>query len=234
MSSMVVQERRKGKQGSKGGPTLTNKQRQQVKQMITSSQELKVFYATVGSLTVPPAGVLTRLTSVTQGVGFTQRVGNELAIKKFIFKYAIQVGATGIISAADEFNTVRVIIFRWKNDDTFAFPAIGDILDLSAGTITNRTYNFDTRMDYHVLYDQSHVVFNTPIWNGAAVQWNHGVGSNYASPAPIVLPNAVGKILFENNAITGNGHIYSLVVSDSAFSPHPTFEQATEIQFIDG
>lgn len=213
---------------------LNSVQMNQVKQLISATIEHKAFAATTSSITVPTSGVVTRMSGIPSGPGRLQRVGDQVTLKKITFRYLIQVGATGLIAAADQYNTVRVILFRWNEDDGAAAPVTSNVLNGSVSSnVTLWNFNYDDRQLYHVLYDKTHVVFNTPVWNGSAVTWSHGVGGTFVSPNTISMPLA-SKIEFDFDAIPGTGHIYSLLISDSAFAPNPTCELVTEIEYLDG
>jgi hypothetical protein len=217
-------------------PPLSLVQRQQVRAiargMIAAEVETKAFDTTSNSFTVSTAGSVLKLTTVTQGATQVTRVGDRLKKKLLSFKYSIQVGATGLIAAADQYNTVRVIIFQWHMDDGLAAPVVANIL---TSTPTNKSlamYNYDTDHDYKILYDRSHVVYNTPIWNGAAVQWNHGDGGTFCNDKVqnIALK---GDIEFDAGSSFGTGHLYALFISDSAFAPNPSCEFVSRLLFED-
>lgn len=201
--------------------------------MLSATLERKAFYSTTGTLSVTTSGVVGLLSSITQGNTNATRVGDELSSKALNISYSIAVGAPGLVAVADEYNTVRVIIFKWIEDNGLAAPTPAIVLDGSPNTWTLSQYNFDNMHDFKILYDKSHVVYNTPIWNGAAVTWQHGVGAIYATPTPIHIKLS-GKILFDADTVYGKNHVYYLVVSDSAFTPNPTIELSGRFLFEDG
>jgi len=176
---------------------------------------------------------VTKLTTVVQGIQDQQRIGDMLMRKQLNMSYTITVGATGLIAAADQFNTVRVIVFEWKEDDGLTTPVVANIIDTSVSTAkTLSPINYDVKHDFKVLYDKSHVVFNTPVWNGAAVTWSHGVGGTFATQSPIVM-QLKGKIEFDANSANGVGHLFVLTISDSAFTPNPTCEFVSQLRYTD-
>jgi hypothetical protein len=213
---------------------LTLAQKRQVRAMISASLERKSFYTTTGSVAVTTAGTLYCLSSIAQGHADTQRVGDELHKKTLEFMYHITVGATGLIAAADQYNTVRLVIFIWHEDNGLAAPTPALILQLASATSpTSALSNYDTKHLYKILSDEQHVVYNTPIWNGAAPIWYHGPGANFAPIRPRKIALS-GSIEFDADTVVGEGHVYALVISDSAFTPNPTIELNTRLDYDDG
>jgi len=203
--------------------------------MISKSAEEKSFTATIAlSTVVTTGGVVVPLTAMSQGVTVTTRVGDRVRVKKMQIKYTIVVGATGVIAGADAYNVLRVIVFKWKVSNAITAPTTGNILDAaSSATVTNQAYNHDGRGDYHICYDKSHRVFNTPVYNGAAISWQHG--DNSAVNTDVITLGSLGKreIAYESNTTTGDGLYFALVVSDSAFLPDPTIEFCSILSFSD-
>lgn len=195
--------------------------------------ENKFFPGKQDAYAVTTAGGLFSLSDLVQGVTDAQRVGDSAALAHLDLMYSIEVGSAGLIAAADQFNTVRVILFQWKESDGLTAPTAAIILDAAtSGTTTDRIINNDDPQLFRVIYDQQHVVFNTPIWNGAAVIWYHGVGAHFALKAPIRIP-LKGKITFDSGTSYGYNKIWALVCSDSAFAPNPTIDIGWQLCFTD-
>jgi hypothetical protein len=223
------------KSSKSGSAPLSKQQKRQVKQLINSQVELKSFFNTTGFTPISTVGSILKLSSVPQGATQAQRVGDDLKTKVLRFRYNIQVGATGLIAAADEFNTVRVIIFRWLEDDGGYIPTVGNILQASSSTnVSLQLYNFDDSDLYKILYDSAHVVYNTPMWNGAAVTWFHGVGANYVTPHTHSLQLGNRTIHYNIGGLSAKGSLYVLLVSDSAFAPNPSVEFTSALEYFDG
>lgn len=205
----------------------------QVLQMLKGFIETKYGLFTTGVVNVATTGTLTKLTVIAQAVGQSARIGDQVRLKSMQVRYSITVGAPGLLAAADQFNTVRLIVFKWKIDDSVTVPTASDILNTTTTTnLAIAPHSWDTKEKYDILYDSAHVVFNSPIWNGAAVTWQHGVGGTYATPREIQLRN-LGLIDFTAATTSGVGQIYSLLLSDSAFAPNPTCELAGIFEFYD-
>lgn len=202
--------------------------------MLSATLEQKAFFQSTGVVSATTAGAVYSLSNVAQGVTHIDRVGDQLSKKNLQLMYSITAGATGLIAAADEFNTVRVIIFTWREDDGLTAPTPGLVLQLGVATAnTNALHNYDTRHDYSVVYDHQHIVYNSPLYNGSAVAWHHGVGSNFALVRPVTFKLS-GKINFDADTTFGTDKLYALVISDSAFTPDPTIEINTRLLFEDG
>jgi len=229
---MIQSNQNKKRAQMASGAPLNSLQKRQVRDMMRAEIEVKAFDTTTNSFTVSTAGSVAKLTTVTQGVTRQTRVGDRLKKKQLAFKYSVQVGATGLIAAADQYNTVRVIIFMWTQDDGLAAPVVANILTTTPTNKSLAMYNYDTDHDYKILYDRSHVVYNTPLWNGAAVQWNHGDGGTFCNDRVMTI-DLKGDIEFDADSSFGTGHIYALFISDSAFAPNPTCEFVSRLLFED-
>lgn len=209
-----------------------NVTKRMVKQMIESRLERKYGTFDTTNYNVPLAGSFTKLTPMAQGVGQSARVGDEVTLKSLRFRYTITVGAPGLVAAADQYNVVRVCIFKYLQDDGLASPN-NNILSAASSNNTLNPINPDYKDEYIILYDKSHVVYNSPIWNGSAVSWQHGVGGTYTTPDAIHIP-LKGKVHYQQGATTGVGHIYLCAWSDSAFTPNPTLELVSVVEYDDG
>jgi hypothetical protein len=208
-----------------------------VRSIENRSTETKYFNTKIAAATtVSTAGTMYPLSKVPQGVGRSERVGDRAKAVSLTFKYTITVGAPGLVAGADQYNTVRVVVFKWLLDDAVAAPVTGNILDvISSDTVTNQLYNFDARADFRILYDKTHIVFSTPVYTGAATRWDHGVDGTFTCEKPIVLGQGMGgpDLDWEGNGLTGQGMYYVLLVSDSAFTPNPTCEAGFQLHYKD-
>lgn len=212
---------------------LSAQQKQQVRQLLQGAIETKCFIANSGTTSVTTAGVIGNMTTgIVQGVGRTQRVGDRLAVTKLNFRYSIEVGATGLLAAADSYNSVRVIVFKWREDNGSYPPTTGNILQ-AIGVGIDQVYNFDDKRFYKILYDQTHVVFNTPLYNGAAVTWQNGPDAHYATPQTIVVKPPLGAVDFNIDGVSASGHLYYLFISDSAHTPDPTIDFTWSVEYND-
>lgn len=117
-----------------------------VKRMFTVQEEPKVY-------TTPPtvvnlvgstgAAQLVRLSGVPQGTADSQRVGDEIKLKK------LELFLQYSIASTSRDTMFRAILFRWKQvDNVGVSPVTGDV----CGGILN-AYSHDNRSIVKVLYD---------------------------------------------------------------------------------
>jgi len=217
---------------------LTKAQKKAIRSMIASNIETK--FTTEGySSTVLAAGNFWQVTTLGQGLQGYARVGDRIDIHRIELNYKITAPVGGLITAADVFDTVRVILFRWHMDDAADAPALAKILSVPLnGAHTDTTlynYNRDMQTKFSIIYDKTHVVYNQPVWDGTNVSYKPGVGHVFTSGTlEFVGPQCKGKsIQFNAGTNTGEGMVYMLFVSDSAFSPHPAIVASLQIDFTD-
>jgi hypothetical protein len=220
------------------GAALTPQQKRQVKQIVEGHIEVK--NASEGlSTTISNAGTITSYTTFAQGRQAYARVGDRIEIQELQFKYKITAPVGGLLTAADAYDTVRVIVFRWWADDSADVPTVAQILGVSLNAahtdITTYNYNRDLAEKYKILYDKTHVVYNAPIWDGTAVRTEPGPGHVFASDTIRFPKGRLGnpQINYDSGVNTGWGNVYTLVVSDSVFTPHPAFVCSMLTEFHD-
>jgi len=218
---------------------LTPEQKKEVKRMIESDIEHKCGFYNLSTGSVLSTGSIIGLaTIITQGSTFTTRVGDQINLTSFQFKYKIWSDSTtfAALASTDPWNAVRVIIFRWRSDTAIGGnPTMADILNTGAADIITAVYNYDQKADYQILFDQTHAVTNMTVWNGSAAEVGPGPGTLFCSPYHRLYGKKLGKkkITYNANGTTNTDGIYLLVVSDSAFSPHPQLSFNASIEFTD-
>lgn len=204
-------------------------------QAIARREAAKVFAASVEKKYVDT--VLTTLTGVTYagtiglfampaaGADVNSRVGDKIRVTGIDFKYTV-VGY-------DTTNLLRVILFKWNNDDGSYAPTVANILgsaDLSTQGAPLARLNWDNQQakDFEILYDKCHALSfnNTTAAPGSAVEvaqvklWGKGLGST-------------PTIELNNGFTTGKGRYGVLYVSDSALAGHPKIAYTARIEFSD-
>jgi hypothetical protein len=216
---------------------LSPLEKRQIRDMISSKVEVK--YATIGSPStqIDNAGsFLKDLSLIGQGVTRDTRVGDDLQLLELDVKYKVTCSTGGLFTAADSYNTVRVLIFRWWQDDNTVAPTLSAVLRLATGCTdyTVSTYNKDNQASFTMLHDKTHLVYNSPVYNGTNVVVEAGAG-HLALQDVSVKGKALGAktINYTNNANLGIGKIFMMAVSDSAFSPHCTLTLQSITQFTD-
>lgn len=196
-----------------GQRKLNPRQKKQVKRLITGTQELKAIDTAV--LQSPTgAGLCQVLTMPSQGDSLSTRDGDEILLKKLSCRL-------NVISA-DNTNIVRLIVFRWRADNTTAanVPIPTNILqNLNATAFYNYTAFRSNEMT--ILYDKLVALSST------------------GSQDMIIRRDLYGKnlgkkrITFDAAVITGTDQIYYLLISDSVAAPHPQVGGYFRLEYTD-
>lgn len=183
-----------------------------VKKGVKKMSEWK-FLTTYAYGGIDNAGSIVSLSDVAQGDTDNTRNGDSL--------FASSLGMRYHWVGADAYNTMRLIIFQWNQDDV---PSVGDIL-LDVGVVSSCTenYNTDQASHYKIMYD--HTITATQ-----AV-----TGQGYSGPfmaKKLRVPRS--KIQFNGGGTVGTGKIYYLALSDSAAASHPSLLFTSRLNYRDG
>lgn len=208
----------------------------EVKRALIRKGETKYLpiFSSSAAVAASTAGVFTSLTQIDQGPSQNNRIGNQVTLKKISFRMSIVPAEN---PAADTYNRVRVMIFKWKEDDGVNTPALGEILDstsTSAGILpVEWPLNHVTRRDYTIIYDKVFTLNPTFAFNSSGVAT--GDFSRAESRTINVNRKLSGEVMFNGGSgvFTGHGKVYLLVVSDSAAVPHPSYAFAGNIFYKD-
>lgn len=148
MGTMYKSNTRRGGKSRKGRKLATVKQ---VKALISRSVD-KVWVAnTIAGGAIPIAGLVTALSTGASGFGQNEQ----------IHSYNIRFRITNVTNVN---NTVRVIIFQWKDSTT---PVLTDVLE---SAIPNQVYQDNLRSGMvHMLSDSTHQ-FN--LYDKSALSFN--------------------------------------------------------------
>lgn len=114
-------------------------------------------------------------------------------------------------------NGVRVIVFRWR-DDNLVTPVAGDILAFTANPLTSG-YNWDTAKSRQILFDKTIVV---DAGNGRK-------RSTFRVPKSKIERDLT---FYAASGTQGSGHIYMMYVSDSAVNL-PSLSYGSRITYKD-
>lgn len=208
--------------------------RREVQRALHRALELKNYVNGQAATAITAGADIYSMLTIPQGIGDSQRIGEQVTLTSLLLNIKVQVGAQGVIASSDEWDTVRVICFQWHTDDSAGAPTLAKILKLGPGgsDYTNAPYNLDYKRQRTILFDRTDVVFNTPVWNGSALVWENGVNSVRLANN-ISLPVRGRKLNYVGNATTGEDMIYLLAVSDSNFASHPTLESNFVAEYSD-
>lgn len=136
---------RKDRSRKKKNADITN----MVKQMISSANPVEYKYFDQYSAgSIPVAGVLTLISDVTRGDEVTQRIGNQITLRRLDFKLTANIHPNGSNAY------VRAIIVLDKMG--YNAPTIADIIDplyLSSPYNAVGLYTWDYRKRFDILYD---------------------------------------------------------------------------------
>lgn len=158
------------------------------------------------------------LSSIFQGDQSSERTGRVITPTRLDFSYTVAAAAT------DAYNTFRVIIFQWKQEDLTAYPVSGNIFQYNSSTSAPLSHVpfINNEKKIKVLHDR--LITVTPSGGYRAVSVRGTIGRK-----------KLLKIDYQlGNVDTGYGNIYLAVVSDSQVSPdHPLFSFTSRLRFED-
>jgi len=172
-----------------------------IKKAVEKTKEKKYKDTLVhNAVQITTTAVVTKLSSVSQGVADTERVGDALMLTGVEYRQ---------LCSYNDPACIRHIVFQWKPDDTTA-PVVGDILDLAVITTAfNAPYNHDKRNQFRILDDY------------------RAYGDNSGEGATGVVKRLFGKriskeVRFLAAGTTGFNHVYMISVS-SVSCNQPTY-----------
>lgn len=196
------------KGGRYGG--LNKKEKKQVKAIINRGRENK-YYDTLLSVTEEYGGTVYSISDVPQGDTDITRDGDQFNQRALRLK--------GKVVNADSTNLLRLVVFRWKQEDT---PAPADILNSTyVGTIRApySPYHHDGRTNFTVLYDKT---FPTDTYSP----------QRYFDSKWINLREKK-QYMVAGSATVGKNKLYVLIISDSAAEGSPLCDMVSRLTFTD-
>lgn len=208
-----------------GRKKLTKPQIREVKSLITRKLEVKYIDCLNMTLTgIQNTGTITALTYPAQGISQAQRIGDGITIKSLRIRYTV-VGY-------DSTNTLRIIVFKWMNDNAVYPPTVAAIVDngwLVQDTAPLADFNFSglKQRDFKICYNRIHTL---PYGNTTSGPGN-SVHVGYINLYGKKLHN--GKLQFTTAAQTGVGIYYMLAISDSGIAGHPKVNYVGRMTYTD-
>lgn len=192
---------------------LSKHQKTQVKRLINGTQELKGLNTTINS-NPDAAGLFVRIQTPPQGDGLSERSGDQILLKRLQFRLSI--------TGADTTQKVRLIVFRWSQDNAIGanVPTTGGILQNSdVMSFYNYTSYKNDRM--RVLYDKTFPFTYTDA-NQKIVHFS-------------LYGKRLGRKILEFNAATnlGTNQIYLMMISDSIAASHPSVIGYAQLTYTD-
>lgn len=201
---------RRGRYGKKLASTI--------KRVITKQSEKK-YIANVNTASVGTAGFVYDLTTASQGISDSARIGDQSTIRSINVRYQVN-NSTG--TGSDSFNVIRVMIVQWYPDTV---PTLSDVMLLTSSGYLNvhSPYNHDKRFMFKVLHDRTLTVSA----NGYNIDYTKISGN-------VMITNGFRrKLQVQGGSTVGNNKIYVVSVADSSVSPDPTLGFVSKINFSD-
>lgn len=203
---------------------LNRRQKKEVKSLIGRNLEKKFVEGYQTSTGITYGGTLLNMNAPATGTGASGRIGDRIKVSSIELMYEC-IGY-------DTTNKIRVIIFKWTNDNAVYAPNVTSILSNTYTSTVDAPlapYNWDNMKagDFQVCYDKIH-----------ALSWN----DNAAIPGSQTIVQKVklvGKRLHNKHmnlntgAVTGEGMYYILAISDSAIAGHPKFSFISRLIYTD-
>jgi len=186
--------------------------KRQVEQMIRGEQEIK-FLDVVNSTTASYGGTVIALSDMGQGTTNVTRIGNKIMPRKLSFRATLR--------AADSYNVVRTIIFRWNQRFSTDPPDSSDVLELVNSTnAVNSPLTFNLSAEYKVLYDNVEVLVLSTSTNTAYLKVDLTLKQKEIS-------------YFGSSSTDVLDGMYVLFISDSSVTTHPSIDYYSRLRFTD-
>lgn len=240
--------RRRFRARKKQGAKLNPKQKKEVKLLIgkkLETKEVKAAYSNqniTNSAIMPASGVATGfifdgLSQLALGIGEGQYSGRIIQLKRMSMNLSFRSSAHGIITSADEYNNIRLIVFQWHPDSGIDYPQASEVLDtsaMSAGFEYLAHPNLEYKHKYTILVDRLFTLNNSPVWNGTTVKWEVGPGGTKVMKLSLTRKfNKKITITNTSNGLSKLNGIFLMCISDSTGSPNPTGNLAFESLYTD-
>lgn len=188
--------------------------RKEIKRQIVGSAEPKNHYTSASLANIDYSGSLWTLSNPAQGQTAQTRIGDKL--------HAHHLEIRGLVTCASggAYSTLRLVLFKWKDDTAVATPANNDILQNTY--LANALAPFapltvgEERSHYTILADRT-----------------LNVSSASASRNFVIKKKLNYPVLFNDNATTGKNQIYLMVISGDGVTAYPQIEWVSNFTFKD-
>lgn len=165
---------------------------------------------------------------IPQGVADEQRVGDSIKLKKLTVRFQAVGG--------DIYNTLRVVVFRFKQDTSVGTPGPSDVYNTQA---TGSEYvmcpvpGLEHADKVHVIYDKVVTLPQTNYYT-SSTQITQTANSIKTWKLTLFGKRLGAKtIRFNPGATSGYGHIWMAICSDSSVLPNPTLYVNSQIEYND-
>jgi len=193
-----------------------------VKRLIHTNLENK-HLNTHDIINITSVGSITDISAVARGDSDSQRSANRVKPMKLNINYSVTAG--------DEYNNVRVILFRWNQEYNGASgtePTIASILNPNTSTVAySSLLKFQDPINYSIIYDRWHFVAGDGFVSGSAVPAPY-TASTQQHHRLSFYGNKINRSIeytdSETSGKLGKYKMYMLLISDSPSLTlvHPT------------
>lgn len=222
---------KRGPAKSSKGPKLSNRQKKEVKNLIGRSIEVKSYNTGFGHTAVSSSPSFTVLSAVDAGPESYERIGDSITLKRL----TVRMQFTG----EDTYNTVRAVLFRYKQDNSVGAPTATQLFDATAsGSIFALcpVPNRDQDQKIEIIWDKVVTLPRSEFYTGSTVLMNNSASVRTWQKTFYGRRLGPKKIRFNPGGVTtGFGHIYLCVVSDSSpLTGHPHVYLNAKLEYADG
>jgi len=170
-----------------------------VKKSMSKSIEVKHLDTEIsGNITTTP--IVQDLSPVSLGTSEVGRIGVSIR--------SVAIRANIALYRGDVTNGIRMVVFKWKDDDAVNPPNLNNVLDTTSLSSLTQYWvapiNWTHRKDMQLLYDRMYVFDDT----------HDVVTDSFDIPVS-------GTCDFNTGVVNGSNHIYMLLLSDSSIATHP-------------
>lgn len=198
------------KQGGRNAKGLNKKEKKQVLAIVNRGRENK-YHDTLLSVTEEYGGSVYSISDVPQGDTDITRDGDQFVQRALRIR--------GKVVVADSHNLLRMLVFRWKQDDT---PTVSDLLSSTyVGSVRApySPYHHDGRTNFTVLFDKTYLTDSYKTAVQIDTKW-------------INLRNKK-QYMTAGSSTAGKNKIYVMIISDSAAEPSPLCDIVSRLTFTD-
>lgn len=192
--------------GTRARKPLSREQVRHVSDLINRSKETNYTQEAGTANNVYTTAQFWHLTdNIIQGDGQGQRVGDEIDLRYVRLSCDL---ATKSTAAATTLNDIRFIVFKWLEDDADLTPTVGAILEDTTTLPIHSPYVHDkaSRSKFRVLYDTHFTLCDR----------SNGATRSFRDYLLKFGPKKLGKLSFNEGAVTGKGHIFMMFLGNQA------------------
>lgn len=202
------------------GKGLTAKQRREVKNLVKDDEEIKRYDYSVGLTNVDAAGTIFNGVGLpAQGTTSVTRIGN--IIKHHAIECNLQIAG----NSTDVYNTVRLIFFRWHENDSEDPVSVAKVLNLDGTSPFLSQINWDNvkAKKFTIMKDKTYTLSSLS-------------ESFYRNDRWVFRGKRLGqkRQAFQADASqNSNNNCFLLAISDSAVTPYPQLRFLSRLQYAD-